>query len=86
VTNVIGTTIACWFSVTAIGIYVYTKLTERPISIHCVISQQPAPILRVQPLNVGILLAFFYYVYQYYINNDENGIECEAGYTREDSN
>jgi len=23
---------------------------------------------------------------QYYINNDENGIECEAGNTEQDSN
>jgi hypothetical protein len=62
-TNVLGTATACWLSVIAIGIYVYTKLTERPISFHYVISQQPAPILRVQPLNAGILLTFFYYVY-----------------------
>jgi formate hydrogenlyase subunit 3/multisubunit Na+/H+ antiporter MnhD subunit len=85
-TNVLGTAITCWFSVIAIDIYVYTKVTERPISFHYVISQQPAPILRVQPLNVGILLLSFIICTQCYINSDENGIECEAGNTRQDSN
>jgi hypothetical protein len=47
---------------------------------------QPAPILRVQPLNVCILLTFFIMCTHYYINNDENGIECEAGNTEQDSN